>query len=79
MKRTFDTKSLLLGVLFGGALTALLGAASQPNQAVGRYQVSVGAERSIVIDTATGQLWERTEFGTQKQRSDPDFDKMKSR
>ena len=79
MKQTLDKKSLLLGVLFGGAFIALLGAATQPNQAVGRYQVSVGAERSIVIDTTTGQLWERTEFGTSKQRSDPDFDKVKNK
>jgi hypothetical protein len=79
MKDKLNAKSVLAGAILGGVVMAILGAAIQPSQQIGRYQVSVASQRSIVIDTATSQLWERTEFGTPSQRSDADFDKVKNK
>ena len=55
--------AILLGCLIGGSLLGQRTAAQAPAaQPVGRYQLSaagVGAGTPHVIDTATGQVWQR--------------------
>ena len=55
--------AILAGCLIGGSLLGQRTAAQAPAaQPVGRYQLSaagVGAGTPYVIDTATGQVWQR--------------------
>lgn len=68
MKIKKSTRNTLLGVAGGFALAACIGAEnwSQP----GSYQISGGSTGEVyILDTRTGQLWERFEsqivdFGT---------------
>ena len=59
--KTIDTKSLLIGLLFGVCVLLALGAASGKQEDVGRYQVACPDSQSVcfVIDTATGQVWRK--------------------
>ncbi len=58
--KTIDTKSLLIGLLFGVCILLALGAAGEKQGDVGRYQVaSPDINTCFVIDTATGQVWRK--------------------
>jgi len=59
--KTIDTKSLLIGLLFGICTLLALGAASGKQEEVGRYNIASGdINGCFVIDTMTGQVWCRT-------------------
>lgn len=58
--KTIDTKSLLIGLLFGVCILLTLGAASGKQEEVGRYNIASGHQGTcFVIDTKTGQVWQR--------------------
>ena len=77
--KTIDIKSLALGAIFGTAVLALTGATlPQPSSAIGRYQVSAGAQRAYVVDTTTGQIWESVVMPN-SVHPDPEFAKPKAR
>ena len=52
-----DLKSALLGLSLGVFATAAVGASSSPG-ALGRYQIGGTSEHGLVIDTATGRVWQ---------------------
>ena len=54
-----DIKSAVMGGLAVAIAAILLGAAkSEPT--VGRYQVTAGASRALIVDTMTGQAWDES-------------------
>jgi hypothetical protein len=78
MKR-FDLKSMGIGVGIGASAMLALGAATAMPDAAsskGRYQLDVGSDHGLVLDTATGQVWSARLSGT--SRTDKDFIKTKA-
>jgi hypothetical protein len=59
--KTIDTKSVLIGLLFGVCALLALGAASGNQVDVGRYQIACPDNQAtcFVVDTKTGQLWQK--------------------
>ena len=59
MKQTIDLKSLLIGAL--GALTLMFatGAGVPDLNNAPRFQIDVIPGRAFVLDTETGQVWEK--------------------
>ena len=72
--KTIDTKSLLIGLLFGVCVLLALGAASGKQDDVGRYQVACPDSSSVcfVIDTTTGQVWRRQTRSSGNSYGSPD-------
>jgi hypothetical protein len=69
MRHTWDSKSLLAGLLLGLLVAIGLGAAQAIppgiRPAVDRFEIETGdGGRAYILDTATGQLW---------QAGQPDF------
>lgn len=66
MKTSMDFRSLLIGILLALCILFLLGSARAtiPNSNA-RFQLALPGEGSnaLVIDTTTGQVWERHPFG----------------
>ena len=58
---------LLAGLILGVGLTLAVGAVSGRFE-TGRYMVSAWNDRVYVVDTATGELWERRTGGLTLQR-----------
>jgi hypothetical protein len=56
MKTKIDIKSALIGLLLGIVTTFVIGAASSATT-IGRFQVSGTGNFGLVLDTATGQVW----------------------
>ena len=59
MQNRLDVKTLILGVVLGGCLTASLGAVAVGGPAAGRFTMVTNEAHAYVLDTATGQVWER--------------------
>ena len=59
--KTIDAKSVLIGLLFGVCILLALGAASEEQADVGRYQIACPDHQStcFVIDTKTGEVWRK--------------------
>ncbi len=59
--KTVDTKSLLIGLLFGVCILLALGAASGHQRDIGRYQIACpdSSVTCFIVDTTTGRLWSR--------------------
>jgi hypothetical protein len=59
--KTIDTKSVLIGLLFGVCILLTLGAARGKLEDVGRYEIACPGQPNtcFVIDTTTGQLWQK--------------------
>ncbi len=74
--KTIDTKSLLIGLLFGVCAFLALGAASGKQEDVGRYQVvcpyTNSSSTCFVIDTTTGQVWQRRSRSSGADYGSPD-------
>jgi hypothetical protein len=72
MMKVWKIKVLALGCLLALAAAVPVRAAEKPGPAVGRYQVVISGDRTsyaLVIDTVTGQVWEK---------NGPDFKKQKA-
>jgi hypothetical protein len=68
----WKVEALALGSLLALAAVWPIRAAEKPVLAVGRYQVAISGDRAyyaVVIDTVTGQVWDR---------DDPDFKKKRA-
>ncbi|MBP7053111.1 MAG: hypothetical protein KBE65_19060 [Phycisphaerae bacterium] len=64
MAKRVDSKSVLLGVVLGGALCVLIGAAASPsNGPVGRFEIACTQNGAYLVDTTTGQVWHNSERG----------------
>ena len=72
--KTIDTKSLLIGLLFGVCVLLALGAASGKQEDIGRYQIACPDSHStcFVLDTTTGQVWQRYSRGSGVNYGSPD-------
>ena len=72
--KTINTKSFLIGLLFGVCAFLALGAASGKQEDVGRYQIACPDSSSIcfVIDTTTGQVWRRHSRSSGSNYGSPD-------
>ncbi len=60
MKTNWQIKSVLAGIIIGGGIFAIVGAAliSTPPGPIGRFQVAPsGNGGGYVLDTASGQVW----------------------
>ena len=59
--KTIDTKSVLIGLLFGISVLLAIGAASGRQAEIGRYQIACPDHQTtcFVIDTRTGQVWQQ--------------------
>jgi len=74
MARRMNTKSVILGVVLGGGLCVLIGAAANtPDGPVGRFQVACTQNSAYLVDTMTGQVWHNSErdFRSPKIRTEP--------
>lgn len=72
--KTINTKSFLIGLLFGVCAVLALGAASGKQEDIGRYQIACPDSSSVcfVIDTKTGQVWQRYSGGSGNNYGSPD-------
>ncbi len=81
MKSPFDLKSALCGVVVGVLAMLAIGAGTSSDAPLkygtGRYQVAVGANVALVIDTQTGKLWTKCWNSTSEFTADEDFFKPK--
>jgi hypothetical protein len=76
MINKIDLKSALGGLIVGVLAMFALGAATSPNDEVGRYQIQTCPGNptgyAVLLDTATGKVWMANGAGNQL-RSDADF------
>ena len=59
--KAIDTKSFMIGLLFGICLFLALGAAGGGREEVGGYQIACPDAQNtcFVVDTTTGRVWKR--------------------
>jgi hypothetical protein len=60
MKTNWQIKSVLAGIIIGGGIIAIVGAALDPSPPghLGRFQIAPsGNGGGYVLDTASGQVW----------------------
>ncbi len=67
----FDFKSVAAGLLLGVVLALAVAAGGRASQP-GRYSVAVGGGHAFILDTATGQAWEKFTLASEGNSS-PDF------
>ena len=80
--KTIDTKSLLIGLLFGICTLLALGAASGKQEEVGRYNIACPDDLNtcFVIDTKTGQVWQKySPSSTNSYGSPVEWEKKRTR
>jgi hypothetical protein len=65
MNKAIDTRSLFTGFVMGALALLCLGAALKHGNQPGRFQLGVGDGQAYVIDTVSGQVWQRG--GTSQQ------------
>ena len=73
--KTIDTKSLLIGLLLGVCILLVLGAGTGKQADIGRYQVACPDNQTtcFVIDTTTGQVWQRYSKSSGQDFGSPDL------
>lgn len=59
MKMAYDLKSLLIGVLLTVLVVLTLGATKDESPQVDRFRVETNRNHVFVVDTVTGQVWEK--------------------
>jgi hypothetical protein len=59
MKTAYDLKSFLIGVLLTVLVVLTLGATKDESPQVGRFRVETNRNHVFVVDTVTGQVWEK--------------------
>jgi hypothetical protein len=75
MQRTWDAKSLVVGLMLGLLVAFGLGATQAippgPRPIVDRFEIETGdTGRAYVLDTATGQVWQIGNEGFNKPKLD---------
>jgi hypothetical protein len=73
--KKIDIKSLLVGMILGVCVLLALGAATGKQADIGRYQVACPDSSSacFVIDTTTGQVWQRFGKSNGQNYGSPDL------
>jgi len=59
MKMNLELKSLFVGVIITVLLTLALGATKESFLRVGRFHIEVDHNHVFVLDSITGQVWEK--------------------
>ena len=59
MKTMFDPKSALIGAVGAVVIACVFGAMSPAGPVVGRFQIGTSQSAAFVLDTTTGQVWEK--------------------
>lgn len=59
MKTQYDLKSFMIGVLLTALVVLTLGTIKNETLQVGRFRVETNTNHIFVVDTATGQVWEK--------------------
>ena len=59
MKMAYDLKSFLIGVVLTALVVFTLGATKDESPQVGRFRTETNRNHVFVIDTVTGQVWEK--------------------
>jgi hypothetical protein len=59
MKTMFDPKSALMGVVGTVVIACVCGAMSPAGPDVGRFQIETSVQHAFVLDTTTGEVWEK--------------------
>ena len=59
MEMAYDLKSFLIGVVLTALAFFTLGAAKDESSQVGRFLTETNRNHVFVIDTVTGQVWEK--------------------
>jgi hypothetical protein len=59
MQTRMNVRTLILGIILGGCLTASLGAVDNSSPSSGRFAIATNEGHVFVLDTITGQVWER--------------------
>jgi len=73
MKIQIDLKSILCGLIIGVAAMFAVGAGTSSNE-IGRYQVAVNTGAvALVIDTATGKVWNVNQTSATLRATDGNF------
>jgi len=78
MKPKLDYKSLFVGLALGLVMAAALGAGVGHEPQSERYQMATNEGHAFVLDTVTGQVWEKFEPAGQSTSDDPDFNGRKN-
>jgi hypothetical protein len=76
MKIQIDLKSAVLGLILGVAAMFALGADSDSQNQIGRYQIQVGNNQNVLavlVDTATGKVWSAAGTAANQLRNDATF------
>lgn len=70
-----DLKSVLIGLLLGVCVILVLGAGNSKQADYGRYQIACPDNSGVcfVIDTTTGQVWQRFGSNNGQQYGSPDL------
>jgi len=76
MQSKVEVRSVLFGVLLGVLLMASFGAVANPAGAPGRFVIETNEAHAFVLDTATGQVWEKFTPSSQGQ-TDNEFARPK--
>ena len=69
MKAIFDLRSFLIGAVLTVFVFLALGAARNDSPQAGRFQIEANNNYVFVIDTATGQVWEKFAVAKQDTKS----------
>ncbi len=59
MKTAYDLKSFLVGAVLTALAVFTLGATRDESPQVGRFRAETNRNHVFVIDTVTGQVWEK--------------------
>lgn len=71
-----DVKSVVMGLALGAAVVLALGAAVNVEPQVKRYAIGASETHAFVLDTVTGQVWEKFTPLTSGQ-TDAEFGRVK--
>ena len=75
MKTAYDLKSFFIGVLLATFIILALGAVNNNQLHVGRFRIATNRNHILVVDTVTGQVWEKyvktTEGTTSENFAEP--------
>jgi hypothetical protein len=72
MKLKVDYKSVVVGLALGLLMAGVLGASLAQEQVSGRFQMQTNEGHAFVLDTRTGEVWEKFE-GTSGGDDSADF------
>ncbi len=71
MREKFDLKSILVGAILAAGLFLAFGAAHRPANQTRRFKIEASDRYVYILDTTTGQLWEKYMGARNKEFAEP--------